>query len=32
MRRSNIDNPYERYTKEQSLTSIAAWFNFWLSQ
>ncbi|KAK3071474.1 hypothetical protein LTR53_008555 [Teratosphaeriaceae sp. CCFEE 6253] len=30
--RGNIDNPYERYTKEQSLRSIAEWFDFWLSQ
>lgn len=28
---SNIENPYERYTKEQSLKGIAEWFNFWLS-
>ncbi|KAK4953226.1 hypothetical protein LTR10_008932 [Elasticomyces elasticus] len=30
--RGNIDNPYERYTKEQSLKGIAEWFDFWLSQ
>ncbi|KAK5110977.1 hypothetical protein LTR85_000687 [Meristemomyces frigidus] len=29
---SNIDNPYERYTKEQSLKGIADWCDFWLSQ
>ncbi|RFU35121.1 hypothetical protein B7463_g1178, partial [Scytalidium lignicola] len=30
--RGNMDNPYERYAKEESLTSIIKWFDFWLSQ
>jgi dienelactone hydrolase len=30
--RGNMDDPYERYTKEQSLKGIADWCNFWLSQ
>ncbi|CZR63622.1 related to dienelactone hydrolase [Phialocephala subalpina] len=30
--RGNMDNPYERYVKEQSLEGIIKWFDFWLSQ
>ncbi|KAK5373385.1 hypothetical protein LTS13_005583 [Exophiala xenobiotica] len=30
--RGNMDDPYERYVKEESLRSIAQWFDFWLSQ
>lgn len=30
--RCNLDDPYERYVKEQSYRSIVEWFNFWLSQ
>ncbi|KAK3686285.1 hypothetical protein LTR37_019968 [Vermiconidia calcicola] len=30
--RGNVDNGYERYTKEQSLKGIAEWFDFWLSK
>jgi len=30
--RGNMDSPYERWVKEQSLKDIAAWFDFWLSQ
>ena len=28
--RCNLDDPYERMVKEQSLASIAGWFDFWL--
>jgi dienelactone hydrolase len=30
--RCNLDDPYERYVKEQSYRGIVEWFNFWLSQ
>ncbi|KUI63116.1 Protein AIM2 [Cytospora mali] len=30
--RGNMDNPYERYVKEESLKGIIQWFDFWLSQ
>ncbi|KUL82782.1 hypothetical protein ZTR_10883 [Talaromyces verruculosus] len=30
--RGNMDVPYERYVKEQSLKGIVEWFDFWLSQ
>ncbi|OAP59512.1 hypothetical protein AYL99_06810 [Fonsecaea erecta] len=30
--RCNLDNPYERYAKEESLRAIAKWFDFWLTQ
>ncbi|OQV02830.1 hypothetical protein CLAIMM_07958 isoform 3 [Cladophialophora immunda] len=30
--RCNLDNPYERYAKEESLRAIAQWFDFWLAQ
>jgi len=30
--RGNPDNAYERYTKEQSMAGIVAWFDFWLGQ
>ncbi|KAH9826986.1 Dienelactone hydrolase family [Teratosphaeria destructans] len=30
--RGNPEVPYERYTKEQSVRAIVAWFDFWLSQ
>ncbi|KAK5174344.1 uncharacterized protein LTR77_001424 [Saxophila tyrrhenica] len=30
--RGDPNDPYERYTKEQSLKGIAEWFDFWLSQ
>jgi len=29
--RCNLDDPYERYVKEQSYRGIVEWFNFWLS-
>jgi len=28
--RCNLDDPYERMVKEQSLKSIVGWFDFWL--
>jgi len=30
--RADLDNAYERWTKEQSLRSLVAFFDFWLSQ
>lgn len=30
--RGDMNNPYERYVKEQSLKGIIEWFDFWLSQ
>lgn len=30
--RCNLEDPYERYAKEQSYRGIVEWFNFWLSQ
>ncbi|ROV96246.1 hypothetical protein VMCG_07677 [Cytospora schulzeri] len=30
--RGDMDNPYERHVKEQSLKGIIQWFDFWLSQ
>ncbi|CAK7200427.1 hypothetical protein SEUCBS139899_003122 [Sporothrix eucalyptigena] len=30
--RCNLNDPYERYVKEQSLKGIAEWCNFWLSK
>ncbi|KAI0124805.1 Alpha/Beta hydrolase protein [Xylariales sp. AK1849] len=30
--RGNMDDPYERWVKEESLRGISEWFNFWLSQ
>lgn len=30
--RCNLDDPYERYVKEQSYRGIVEWFNFWLTQ
>ena len=30
--RCNLDDPYERFVKEQSYRGIVEWFNFWLSQ
>ncbi|KAF2665058.1 alpha/beta-hydrolase [Microthyrium microscopicum] len=30
--RCNLEDPYERYVKEQSYRGIVEWFNFWLSQ
>lgn len=30
--RCNLDDPYERYVKEQSYRGIVEWFNFWLAQ
>jgi len=30
--RCNLDDPYERYVKEQSLKGIIEWFDFWLSR
>jgi len=30
--RCNLDDPYERYVKEQSYRGIVEWFNFWLSR
>ncbi|EMC99258.1 hypothetical protein BAUCODRAFT_31592 [Baudoinia panamericana UAMH 10762] len=30
--RGNMDDPYERYVKEQSLRGIVAWFDLWLPQ
>jgi dienelactone hydrolase len=30
--RCNLDDPYERYVKEQSYRGIVEWFNFWLEQ
>ncbi|CZR69520.1 related to dienelactone hydrolase [Phialocephala subalpina] len=30
--RGNMENPYERYVKEQSLRGIIEWLDFWLSQ
>ncbi|OBT41463.1 hypothetical protein VE00_08075 [Pseudogymnoascus sp. WSF 3629] len=30
--RGDLENPYERYVKEQSLKGIVEWFDFWLSQ
>ncbi|KAJ9602715.1 hypothetical protein H2200_012909 [Cladophialophora chaetospira] len=30
--RCNMDKPYERYVKEESLRAIAEWFDFWLTQ
>ncbi|KAH8892481.1 alpha/beta-hydrolase [Thozetella sp. PMI_491] len=30
--RCNLDNPYERWTREQSHAAITSWFDFWLSQ
>lgn len=30
--RCNLDDPYEKFVKEQSYRGIAEWFNFWLSQ
>jgi dienelactone hydrolase len=29
---SDLNNAYERYTKEQSLKGLADWCNFWLPQ
>jgi dienelactone hydrolase len=28
--RCNLEDPYERYVKEQSYRGIVEWFNFWL--
>ncbi|KAL8377859.1 hypothetical protein RB595_008511 [Gaeumannomyces hyphopodioides] len=30
--RGDPDDPYQRYVKEQSLASIVAWFDYWLSR
>ncbi|KIW04476.1 uncharacterized protein PV09_04235 [Verruconis gallopava] len=30
--RCNLDDPYEKYVKEQSYRGIVEWFNFWLTQ
>lgn len=30
--RCNLDDPYERYVKEQSYRGIIEWFNFWLKR
>ncbi|KUJ08229.1 alpha/beta-hydrolase [Mollisia scopiformis] len=30
--RGNMENPYERHVKEQSMEGIVKWFDFWLSQ
>jgi len=30
--RGNMESPYERYVKEQSLEGIVKWFDLWLSQ
>ncbi|OAA65773.1 Dienelactone hydrolase [Niveomyces insectorum RCEF 264] len=30
--RGDVNNPYERFVKEQSLDAIAKWSNFWLSK
>ncbi|KAK9784268.1 putative Dienelactone hydrolase domain-containing protein [Seiridium cardinale] len=30
--RGDMENPYERWVKEQSLQGIIDWFNYWLSQ
>ncbi|KAF9886282.1 hypothetical protein FE257_011895 [Aspergillus nanangensis] len=30
--RGDMENPYERYVKEQSLKGIVDWFDFWLAQ
>lgn len=30
--RCNVDDPYERFVKEQSYRGIVDWFTFWLSQ
>lgn len=30
--RGDLNNAYERYTKEQSLKGIADWFDFWLTK
>ncbi|KAF2098436.1 alpha/beta-hydrolase [Rhizodiscina lignyota] len=30
--RGDPNDPYERYTKEKSLSGIVEWFDFWLSQ
>ncbi|KAF2429128.1 alpha/beta-hydrolase [Tothia fuscella] len=30
--RCNLDDPYEKYVKEQSFIGIIGWFDFWLSK
>jgi dienelactone hydrolase len=30
--RCDLENPYERFVKEQSYKGIVEWFNFWLAQ
>lgn len=30
--RGNMENPYERYCKEQSLKGIIEWCDFWLNE